>query len=153
MALSPAERSARYRAKDIEAFRAKKRALTKTPKHRDKRTEYMRKYRAEHREAFNKMCKESHNRIRRNRTPEARHDQHLRSRYGITREDFLRILKDQGEMCLICETKTSGGRNWHMDHCHKTGKLRSILCNSCNPHLGWYEKNAVKVHEYLKAHA
>jgi Recombination endonuclease VII len=49
MVLTSAEKSARYRAKDVEAYRARKNALAKLPHHRVVRAEYARQWRAQHR--------------------------------------------------------------------------------------------------------
>jgi len=43
------------------------------------------------------------------------------------------MLREQGGICAIC-LQTSG--KWHLDHNHKTGKIRGILCHHCNTGLG-----------------
>ena len=59
-------------------------------------------------------------------------------RYGISQEEFDRLLVDQGGLCAICRTDGSVGRPRHWvtnlipDHNHETGKLRGLLCNDCN---------------------
>jgi hypothetical protein len=150
MGMSAAERSARYRAKDIDAYRSKKRALAKTEKHRNKRTEYMRTYREKNREAFNAMCNASHKRNRA-RTFLSRRADHLKRTYGITIEQFDEMLKAQNGRCLICGVdKPRGTKSWHVDHCHETGKIRGLLCNMCNPRLGWFESYKDSIHKYLE---
>lgn len=37
----------------------------------------------------------------------------------------------------------------YLDHCHKTGKVRGLLCQSCNLKLGWYEKYQDQINSYL----
>jgi hypothetical protein len=151
MALSSAERSANYRAKDIEAYRKKKAEYARTPEQRQKRTEYMRKWREENREAFNQMCNASHKRSKLSKSPDERHDQHLRSWYGIDRAEYLSIFEEQGGCCAICGAKSLGGKSkrFHVDHCHKTHKIRGLLCNQCNTRLGWFESNEVAVIAYV----
>lgn len=68
-------------------------------------------------------------------TPEGRARQRshtLKYRYGITSEDFNTIYKAQSEVCDICH-KTA---KMFTDHCHTTGRVRGLLCNSCNKMLG-----------------
>jgi hypothetical protein len=149
MALTSAEKSAAYRAKDVEEYRRKKREYAKTPEQKAKRTAYMSEYRAKNRDKTNETARISHEKTKRSRTPEQRHNQHLKSFYGIDRDEFLAILEEQ-EGCAICGSKTSRwGRNFHVDHCHETHKIRGILCNRCNPMLGWFESRKDKVLEYL----
>lgn len=75
-------------------------------------------------------------------------DQALRSRYGITKADAQRMLDEQGCGCAICGTvvtldnrgKDRADRS-AVDHCHTTGKVRGILCTSCNLGLGKFKDN------------
>lgn len=58
-------------------------------------------------------------------------------KYGMTIEDFNRILESQGYKCKICGSKKPHGRgNFHIDHCHKTMRVRGLLCHYCNVALG-----------------
>ena len=58
-------------------------------------------------------------------------------KYGLTPETYEELLNSQGRRCAICLVSTpSGKKGWHVDHCHKTGKVRGILCNNCNVVLG-----------------
>ena len=75
--------------------------------------------------------------------------------FGITHDDYERLLKLQNGVCKICKKfKLQSNKN-HMaiDHCHKSGKIRGILCGDCNKSLGGffdninYLKRAIK---YLK---
>jgi 5-methylcytosine-specific restriction endonuclease McrA len=60
----------------------------------------------------------------------------LRSRYGITPDDYDRMLKEQDGKCAIC-LEPAGERHFSVDHCHAaTGKVRSLLCRKCNTGLG-----------------
>lgn len=63
---------------------------------------------------------------------------HIKSHYGLTLEDFDRMLEMQGGACAICKTTTPGGRGgrFHVDHCHKTGAVRGLLCCNCNRGIG-----------------
>lgn len=63
------------------------------------------------------------------------------SRYGITTEEKEKILKDQKGKCAICETPVSDPYKANIDHSHKTGKVRGILCNNCNTALGLFKED------------
>ncbi len=67
-------------------------------------------------------------------------DWRCRREYGITLEQMEEMIDEQGYRCALCkcELKTSG-RNTHVDHDHKTGEVRGILCLDCNIKLGQYE--------------
>lgn len=59
--------------------------------------------------------------------------------YGLTHEEFLALLETQGGVCAICgngET-AKGIRQLSVDHDHVTGQVRGLLCNRCNPMLGY----------------
>lgn len=64
------------------------------------------------------------------------------TQYGITIEKFNDMVKDQNNLCKIClkpETafNVSGKkRRLAIDHCHKTGKVRGLLCGKCNNGIG-----------------
>jgi hypothetical protein len=64
----------------------------------------------------------------------------LKANYGMTLEEFNKLVETQGNACAICSTSIPGGRGtWHVDHDHKTGKVRGLLCNACNVGLGYFK--------------
>ena len=76
--------------------------------------------------------------------PDARRDYSLRKNYGIDTQEYNRILEKQGGLCAICSTDQPGGRKnkyFAVDHCHRTGKVRGLLCMSCNIMLGQADDN------------
>lgn len=151
MAKSSAEKSAAYRAKDVEAYRAKKREYARTPEQRAKRTAYMAGYREANRESTNESARISHAKVRAGRSSEERHDQHLRATYKIGRKTYLAMLERQGGKCAICGSDTSRWKHrFHVDHCHLSGLVRGLLCNRCNPMLGWVEPRMKEILNYLK---
>jgi len=67
-------------------------------------------------------------------------------RYGLTPIQYDEMLSAQGGVCYICKTDnkqlvTRSGeyRDLPVDHCHKTGKVRGILCSDCNRGLGSFK--------------
>ena len=83
---------------------------------------------------------------------------HLLKRYGLTPEHFSDMLAAQGGRCAICRTDKPGGfksRRFHVDHDHKTGKVRALLCHPCNVSLGHFKDNPSLLMEaafYILAH-
>ena len=73
----------------------------------------------------------------RSRTPEQRREQLLRGKYGIEPADYDAILARQGGRCAICGSEPA--RLLHVDHCHRTGKVRGLLCSPCNTGLGHFK--------------
>lgn len=64
---------------------------------------------------------------------------HLKTKYGITPEEFDRLLKTQGGKCAICgdaNLRDERGFRPHVDHSHRTGQVRGILCGRCNKGIG-----------------
>lgn len=63
----------------------------------------------------------------------------LWAKYGLTIEDYDAKVLEQGGKCKICdkpESPTWYGGRLSVDHNHKTGKVRGLLCNNCNNLLG-----------------
>ena len=84
-------------------------------------------------------------------------NKHYLRRYGITLSQYNKMFKKQSSICAICKTGTfSGpGERLHVDHCHSTGKIRGLLCNSCNMMLGRAKDNIDILEsaiEYLSSH-
>jgi hypothetical protein len=81
-------------------------------------------------ESYCKACK---------MTPEERERHNGRTRrhkfvmrYGITLEQRDEMAEAQGQRCVICQEV----KQLHVDHCHDTGKVRGLICHSCNVMLG-----------------
>jgi Autographiviridae endonuclease VII len=62
---------------------------------------------------------------------------HLKAKYGITEEEYIALFKKQNRRCAICKSSSPNHfRGWNIDHCHKTGRVRGVLCHHCNLLLG-----------------
>lgn len=74
------------------------------------------------------------------RHPNYAYEHHFKKKYGITLYDKIEMIKKQNNKCLICKTELFG-RKAHLDHCHKTGKIRGVLCGNCNNGLSGFRDN------------
>jgi len=81
------------------------------------------------------------------------HKANLKHRYGITPEERHRMLEQQDHRCKICGIHESNKNKFNVDHDHKTGQIRGILCRNCNQGLGFFKDDIslfVKAVTYLK---
>jgi len=64
------------------------------------------------------------------------------------------MLEEQNNLCKICgKDKSLFKRRFSVDHCHKTGRNRGLLCLKCNMGLGAYDEDIDTMHkaiEYLR---
>jgi len=51
------------------------------------------------------------------------------------------ILATQQGKCAICERLPSSTRSFDVDHCHRTGRIRGLLCFLCNKGLGYFRES------------
>ena len=87
-------------------------------------------------------------RRKRNKTTKRRNyqrDYMLKRKYGISLDEYNKILKEQNGVCAICGqqeramSKHGVLNTLAVDHDHETGKVRGLLCYSCNVKLGYLE--------------
>ena len=79
------------------------------------------------------------------RTRAQARDHHLRHTYGLSYDDFLGMLERQNGKCAICGRElVIINRETDVDHCHRTGAIRGLLCHPCNLGLGHVEKDEGK---------
>lgn len=79
----------------------------------------------------------------------------LKSKYGITLEEYERMFEEQGGVCAICSEREHQNKLLAVDHCHKTQKVRGLLCSLCNTAIGKLKDDPrllKKAIEYLEAH-
>jgi hypothetical protein len=65
---------------------------------------------------------------------------HRERTYGMTRKHYEALRAAQEGRCALCQEELVPGKQTHVDHCHATGKVRALLCNSCNRVVGVVEK-------------
>lgn len=63
-------------------------------------------------------------------------DRRLQRKFGITLAQYNQMLADQKNTCAICKGPPSGKGAFHVDHDHISGKVRGLLCLSCNTAIG-----------------
>ena len=70
--------------------------------------------------------------------PDYHKDKHLRGVYGITLEQYNSILEFQEYRCCVCGKHESEvpRKRLYVDHCHKSGDIRGLICAHCNTALG-----------------
>lgn len=68
-------------------------------------------------------------------------------KYGLTMSELEAMAKRQRNRCAVCGKKKVPGAKLVIDHCHKTGKVRGLLCRNCNTALGLAgdQREAVKI--------
>lgn len=71
----------------------------------------------------------------------------IKRRYGLSWEQYVELYESQQGLCKICNQELLlRAKNTHLDHCHKTNKVRGLLCISCNSGLGTFRDDV----EYLR---
>lgn len=67
---------------------------------------------------------------------------YLRRKFGITSAEYERMLAEQGGRCAICKRRPTKGISLHVDHEHRTKRVRGLLCFRCNNALGDFRDRA-----------
>lgn len=156
----------RYREKNREILNEKNRIYRKekpekvresnrkwVENNRDKVNEKSKRFREKHPEKVKERWGDwYHNnkaRVRENK---------LKRVYGLTLADYEAMLVKQGGRCACCPTTAEEEKNGVLviDHCHKSGKVRGLLCNACNTAIGLFKEDldAIgKAIDYLRKHS
>jgi len=108
-----------------------------------------------------KMCGACYAKHRDVINPEMRTNADLKRHFGITIDDYNRMLEYQNFCCAICgkrvEDMDNGmAKRFDVDHDHSTGKIRGLLCGNCNRGIGNLQdspENLQSAIQYLKTHA
>jgi hypothetical protein len=125
-------------------------------KYPDKHREYGKKYREKNAEKLKERKKKyaAGHPVKKSKEASARyHRTHKFKSVGITQEIYYSILSEQGGKCAICKTSEWGYNGPAIDHDHKTGKARGLLCMKCNTGLGHFDDSFELLNtaiEYLK---
>lgn len=87
-------------------------------------------------------------------------DAYLKRTYNITTEDYTEMLQKQKGLCKICGSSGFVMAKHHkmklvVDHCHKSGNVRGLLCHNCNRALGLLQDSVSNLQAsivYLQQH-
>lgn len=144
-----------YKDKEIQKIKLKEYRL----KNRDKLIKYGREYRKTHHKILKEKKKKynienrdiinNKSKIYRINNPKKCRDIQLKLKYGISLDEYNALFLKQGGVCKICG-KYQQHENLAVDHNHKTGKVRGLLCSSCNKGLGYFKDNPIILKEAIK---
>lgn len=70
----------------------------------------------------------------------------LRRRYNLTLKQFDEMRRTQHDVCWICYIK----KPLVVDHNHTTGKVRGLLCETCNRGLGQFHEDKIKLQSAIQ---
>ena len=82
----------------------------------------------------------------------------LKAYYGMSWEQFCAFVESHGDKCAICDTTLHALKNtkkYAIDHDHRTGRVRALLCHQCNPGLGSFRDSPELLERaaaYLRKH-
>lgn len=69
-------------------------------------------------------------------------DIRLQRTFGLNLGQYAKMLEEQDYKCAVCgRTEQENNKRLAVDHCHKTGKIRKLLCHKCNCALGMVDDN------------
>ncbi len=150
------QREKAYRAANKERYQAyreanKERRAQNMKTWKQANQDHLQTYREanqEHIRQYEKAYKQAHS--------EQRREQKLMARYGITLAEYEEMFMRQFGLCAICGRPPKNGKPLHVDHCHKTGLLRELICMHCNSLLGYADDNSAvlkRAIKYLERHS
>ena len=116
-------------------------------KNKEKRLAYSKEYQEKNKDKIKELRKEYYEKNK--ASIKEKHVKHrLNFYYGLSLEDYLTKIKNQKGLCACCKEPFIKTPN--VDHCHTSGKVRGLLCTSCNTGLGFYEKKSNLFKVYLE---
>lgn len=143
--------SACHAKKSLDSFRPQRRVCIEC--RRDQHREYARANK-DRRSVINKVWREANA----ERLKEYDRNRSLQ-KYGLTNADYSSMLEEQNHVCAVCkrpndqlDPRTQKHRALAVDHDHKTGRVRGLLCCRCNPAIGFAEDDPTRLlmlYEYL----
>lgn len=79
----------------------------------------------------------------------------LRRKFGLSADEYADLVAKHGGVCRICQHACPTGRRLAVDHDHKTGKVRGLLCQGCNTGIGKFADDPARLMaaaRYLLSH-
>lgn len=99
-------------------------------------------------------CHQEKAKARYRTNPDYYKDADLRKKFGMSLEQYRELERKQDYRCALCR-KEPGSKKLAVDHDHKTGENRGLLCDRCNLGLGWFADSIELLEaaiQYLKTH-
>ena len=75
----------------------------------------------------------------RKRNPKRYLHLNLKNKYGLSLKEYNSLKRKQGDVCAICKKPCQKHKRLSVDHCHKTERIRGLLCEACNHGLGKFK--------------
>jgi Recombination endonuclease VII len=126
-------------------------------KNKERLKQYQAEYRKANRDKVNQrmmIWKKKNKDINKDKKKRNKKNSKLKYKYGITINDFDAMFVKQNKCCAICLKDLSDSalmeRYTHVDHCHRTGVVRGILCTGCNFTLGHCKDSVVILENCIK---
>lgn len=142
------ERCRIYRQKHPDKVKAsqQKHREANAERIKEKTREYGRRYRAQNRERLAEQRRQDRlnnfeeYRAREKKKYAARKDKlrekRLNDFYGITSQEYIFLLQQQNNKCACCGVDQGDVASFNVDHDHDDGRVRGLLCRSCNLGIG-----------------
>jgi hypothetical protein len=80
--------------------------------------------------------------------PHVQNMSRIKNTYGLTQEEYFRLLEESNGTCPICTRWF--GKKLVIDHDHTTGKVRGLICASCNKGLGHFFERIESLQEAIR---
>lgn len=112
-------------------------------------------YKGNHLQPRCRICFNAHSNDVPSRSYESRSKQYVEWKFGLSWEEYNRKVELQLGGCAICKKPCETRKRLSVDHNHKTGQVRDLLCIRCNWLLGMVEEDEIlllNVLEYIKKH-
>lgn len=109
---------------------------------------YIKKCKANKHNRFNSPCKKCSDK---NRIDGYMKNYHIRRNFGLLPHQFKSMMESQDYKCAICGIhRDNYNKEFAIDHCHNTGKIRGLLCTNCNTGIGMLQDNIEILNSAIK---
>lgn len=126
-----------------------------SPEERAHRRAVQRAHRQANPEKYRQYDAKKNRKLDPKKKAEYTHAAWIKKNYGVTREQYQEMLSRQNGCCAICGNNPGKWR-LSIDHCHKTGAVRALLCRACNGGIGLLKDDTsllTKAIEYLNSYS
>lgn len=94
------------------------------------------------------MSRTIYNKHNRDKVRNTQRSWQIRNRYGLSREEYENLLKQQNNKCAICKKPFKSTP--HIDHDHDTNRIRGLLCYRCNTAIGSFKENIMTLKSAIR---